>query len=153
MSSPVSLRNIPPHALRIAHRLCDQSGLSIADILRQEIVSGLLVEATKVAPDHEGMLAGLEAASLAKALRRHLSSAIDVLLEHGQHPYQAGMRHDEGKPPLPLLHAQEPVASQSIEAPSTFFEDAIGDDLELLGIGMSLAEATKSDVASPKVLK
>jgi hypothetical protein len=95
MGAPVSLRNTPPHALRIAHRLSEQTGLSIADLLRQAVVSGLLVEATKFAPDEDGTLGGLEAASLAKALRRHLSSAIDLLVEYGEHQYQGGMEQGE----------------------------------------------------------
>ncbi len=79
----LSLRNILLDALQLVHHLCEQTGLSIADLLRQAIVSGLLVEATKATPGQDGTLGGLEAEYLAKALRRHLSSAIDLLLEHG----------------------------------------------------------------------
>jgi hypothetical protein len=153
MGGPVALRNIPPHALRLAHRLCDQTGLSIADVLRQALVSGLLVEATKVAPDPDGKQAGLEAEYLAKALRRHLSSAIDVLLEHGQHPYQAAVRQDESKQDerkQTLLRAEEPVSSQQKEEQSTLFEDALGADLESLGIGMSLVDTEESKGSFPK---
>jgi len=153
MGSPVSLRNIPAQALHIAHRLCDQTGMSIADVLRQALVSGLLVEATKYAPGQDGTLAGLEAMHLAKALRRHLSSAIDVLLEYGQHPYQAVMRQGEiqqDERRQTLLRAEEHASSQKRAEQRPFFEGTIGDDLEMLGIGMSLAETAESNRPTPK---
>jgi hypothetical protein len=156
MGAPVSLRNIPPHALRIAHRLSEQTGLSMADLLRQAVVSGLLVEATKFAPDEDGTFGGLEVVYLAKALRRHLSSAIDLLVEYGEHPHQTVMGKDE-KPQQEnnrmLARTEALAAPQQGEEQSIFFENAIGDDLEMLGIGMGLAETVKSEKASPKTLE
>src|SRR5258708_35075931 len=86
MRSPISLRNLPPAALEMARRLSEQTGLSQTDVLRQAIVSGLLVEASKIAPAEDGTLAGVKVDALARALRRHLAAAIDVLIEQGQHP-------------------------------------------------------------------
>jgi hypothetical protein len=146
MSGPISLRNIPPDALQLAHHLCEQTGLSIADLLRQAIVSGLLVEATKAAPGQDGTLGGLEAEYLAKALRRHLSSAIDLLLEHGQHPYQGVMEQGEQK--QALLHTEELVSSQEMREQSIIFADALGDDLEMLGIGGSFTESRENKPSS-----
>ena len=146
MTGPVSLRNIPPHALQLAHHLCEQTGLSIADVLRQAIVSGLLVETTKFAPDQDGTLGGLEAAYLAKALRRHLSSAIDLLLEYDQHPYQIHIDRDKGKQVLASPEKQEP--SQTIPEQEAIFEGAIGDDLDMLGIGPGLSETQANNQLS-----
>jgi len=151
MGTPVSLRNIPPHALRLAHRLSEQTGLSMADLLRQAVVSGLLVEATKFAPDEEGTLGGCDPVSLAKALRRHLSSAIDLLIEYGEHPHQAVMGSGEQlqqKNNRILARAETFAGNQQEGEQNSFFEHAIGDDLEMLGIGMSLAEAMESEQAS-----
>lgn len=75
-ASPNSLRNIPPDALKLAHALSAQMGLSLSDVFRLALVSGLLVEATKIAPGPDGTLAGWSGTVLAKALRRHLGSAI-----------------------------------------------------------------------------
>jgi hypothetical protein len=137
----------------MAHRLSEQTGLSMADLLRQAVVSGLLVEATKFAPDEDGTLGGLEATSLAKALRRHLSSAIDLLVEYGEHPYQGAMEQGEKSQQennRTLAHTEEPAPLQHEEEQSSFFENAIGDDLEMLGIGMSMAETVESKGTLPK---
>ena len=58
MSDPVSLRNIPPDALKLAHTLSAQTGLSLNAVFRLALASGLLVEATKVTPGPDGKLAG-----------------------------------------------------------------------------------------------
>ncbi|HEU5381897.1 MAG TPA: hypothetical protein VFV38_41275 [Ktedonobacteraceae bacterium] len=153
MSDPVSLRNIPPDALKLAHALSVQTGLSLGAVFRLALTSGLLIEATKVAPGLDETLGGLETASLAKALRRHLSSAIDLLVEYGEHPYQGmmgqGERPQQGTPrTLPRL--EEPADPKLVEEQSLLFENAIADDLDLLGIGMSLAEIVESQGISPK---
>jgi hypothetical protein len=150
MSAPISLRNIPPAALHIVHCLCKQTGLSMADLLRQAIVSGLLVEATRFAPAPDGTLGGLEAAVLAKALRRHLSSAIDLLIEYGELPYQGrGTEKPRQERKPMLMQAEESSAAQPEQGQGLLFEDAIGDDLEALGIGMSLAETQGQGAAFP----
>lgn len=144
MSVPTSLRNIPPQALQIAQHLCEQTGLSIADVLRQAIVSGLLVEATKVAPGADGTLGGLEAAYLASALRRHLGSAIDLLTEYHQHPYQMYMTHGEREVREPVRDLSEKsLQPQRSSEKVEIFETAIGDDLDMLGLGIGLSEAIK----------
>jgi hypothetical protein len=156
VGTPISLRKIPPHALRMAHRLSEQTGLSIADLLRQAVISGLLVEATKFAPDEDGTLGGSDPASLAKALRRHLSSAIDLLVEYGEHPHQGAM--GQGEKPQQENHRTfartEALAfPKPGEEQNVLFEHAIGDDLAQLGIGMSLAEIVESEGTSSKMLK
>src|SRR6266446_4032767 len=103
MSDPVSLRNIPPDVLQLAQALSTHMGVSVASVLRLALASGLLVEATKVAPDQAGRYAGLDGATLGKALRRHLASAIDVLVEYGQHPYHSVFSTEPpGQRPYPL---------------------------------------------------
>ncbi len=140
MSDPISLRNIPAELLQLAQNLSAQTGLSLAAVLRLALASGLLVEATKVAPDQAGHYAGLEGTTLAKALRRHLASAIDVLLEHGQHPYPSPSASSAERP------AQRPPsfgpgpAAPLLTGEAAAFDHALGDDLETLGLGMGLAQ-------------
>ena len=153
MSDPISLRNIPPDALKLAHALSAQTGLSLGAVFRLALTSGLLIEATKVTPGPDGTLGGLETALLVKALRRHLSSAIDLLVEYGEHPYQGAM--GQGERPQQETHQtlpriEEPAAAKPVEEQSLLFENAIGDDLDMLGIGMSLAETVESQGASQK---
>ncbi len=138
MSDPISLRNIPPEALQLAQSLSTQMGISVAAVLRLALASGLLVEATKVAPDQAGTYAGLDGATLAKALRRHLASAIDVLVEYGQHPYLSAFSPEQpAQRPRPLEPG--PSAPRSAGDP-VVFDSSLGDDLEALGLGMGLAE-------------
>jgi hypothetical protein len=138
MSDPISLRNVPPELLHLAHALSAQVGASVAVVLRLALASGLLVEATKVAPDQAGTYAGLDGAVLAKALRRHLASAIDVLVEHGQHPYQAAFSVEQ---PAQRSHSLQPaLPTPSFAEGAGVFDPSLGDDLEALGLGMGLAE-------------
>ena len=142
MSDPISLRNIPPDLLQLAQHLSAQTNLSLAAILRLALASGLLVEATKVAPDQAGHYAGLEGTTLAKALRRHLASAIDILLEYGQHPYLAA---SSAQQPAQRPHLFEPRPSAPLSTGETVgFDHALGDDLEMLGLGVGLAERESS---------
>ncbi len=142
MSDPISLRNIPPELLQLAQSLSAQTGLSLAAVLRLALASGLLVEATKVAPDQAGHYAGLEGTTLAKALRRHLASAIDVLLEYGQHPYPSASNAEQ---PARRPHPFEPGPSAPLSTVEAVgFDHALGDDLEMLGLGVGLAERESS---------
>ncbi len=147
-SAPISLRNIPPTALHIAQSLCHQTHLSMADLLRQALVSGLLVEATRFAPDQEGKLGGQDPAVLARALRRHLSSAIDLLLQYGELPYQGTREPGEKPRQEPNPRMEHPAASGLAEGQQVLFERAIGDDLEMLGLGMSLAQTLEGPETS-----
>lgn len=134
---PSSLRNIPPDALKLAHALSAQMGLSLSDIFRLALVSGLLVEATRVAPDSDGNIAGWEGPRLAKALRRHLGSAIDLLIENGEHPYNVVPTNEKRGP-----HHSSPGGQWGLlpkDAKDQSQENALEDDLEDLGIGFSLS--------------
>lgn len=84
-TNTILLRNIPGDIVTIAEAIAQQTGLSLIDVCHLALGSGVLIEATKIPPDHEGTYAGLDSVYLAKALRRHLSSAID-LLASGEHP-------------------------------------------------------------------
>lgn len=141
-SNPVSLRNIPEETLKLAHALSQHTGLSINDVLRLALVSGLLVEATRVTPNTDGSLAGLDAAYLAKALRRHLSGAIDFLIEQGQHPSlgMIGKNQTNGSDTL-ASSQQEPASGETESKDVALFDNALGDDLETLGLGMGLSES------------
>jgi len=134
MSDPISLRKIPPEALKLAQELSTQMGLSINDMFRLALASGLLIEATKVAPRPDGTQGGLPGLWLAKALRRHLGAAIDLLLEYGEHPYQTLMK---GRQEEQALGGAERAVSPGN---GRHVEPSIGDDLDALGIGLGLAE-------------
>jgi hypothetical protein len=139
MSDPISLRKIPPDALKLAQELSVQTGLSINDVFRLALASGLLVEVTKVTPKPDGTLAGWPSAVLAKALRRHLGAAIDLLLEYGEHPYQALMKGRQEE----RAHSGA-ISSGGMPGNGSASEPSIGDDLEALGIGLGLS-ATLED--------
>jgi len=144
MSDPISLRNIPPDALHLAHEISRQTGLSINDVFRLALASGLLVEVTKLAPQKDGTLGGLPAASLAKSLRRHLGSAIDLLAEHGQHPHQSVIGGQQRDAEI----ASPKMTTSSLLVPAEekmFLERSIEDDLDSLGIGLGFSEALEEN--------
>jgi hypothetical protein len=142
MTNPMSLRNIPPDILRLARATSVQTGLSVNAVFRLALASGLFVELTKIAPDQAGTYGGLQATDLAKALRRHLSSAIDFLLEQGQHPYQGTMSTRTSGVSLSFPQHEMP-SPQTMSGDGVMFDRSIGDDLEALGIGMGLSESAE----------
>lgn len=135
-SFPVSLRNIPAEVVEIAQTIAQHTGLSIADVYRLALASGVLVEATKIAPDGAGTYARLDGPTLARTLRRHLSSAIDLLLANGEHPASALLTTMAGtsrsEEPRSLSPSQEP-------SPEMAFDPTLGDELADLGIGLGLS--------------
>jgi hypothetical protein len=140
-SHPVSLRNIPQESLKLAHALSQHTSLSLNDVLRLALVSGLFVEATRVTPAPDGSLAGLDAAYLARALRRHLSGAIDFLIEQGQHPSLATIGSNQANRVEPAALPQQSGTFVEEESEGiALLDNALGDDLEALGLGMGLAE-------------
>jgi hypothetical protein len=143
VSKPQSLRNIPPDATRYAEQISVRTGLSMSDVFRLCLLSGSLVELTKVASDADGNYGEIDALVLARTLRRHLASAIDFLLEHGQHPYQ-GMLQGELETRASLLSLSSHKTTEQRETTETAFDHALGDDLELLGMGFGLSETTEA---------
>lgn len=129
--APLSLRNIPTEIAEIADAIARHTGLSLADVYRLALGSGVLVEATKITPDRAGSYAGLDGAFLAHALRRHLGSAIDLLVAYGEHPAAAALVPNEGK-------ADARRAMLPDEAVP--FDPSLGDDLESLGLGLGLSQ-------------
>ncbi len=138
MSDPISLRKIPPEALKLAQELSAQTGLSVNDVFRLALASGLLIEATKVTPGSDGTQGGLPGVWLAKALRRHLGAAIDLLLEYGEHPYQALIKGRQEE--QTLGGAERAVSPGGMLGNGIPIEPSIGDDLDALGIGLGLSE-------------
>jgi len=138
-TNAISLRNIPAEVATIAEAIAQQTGLSLTDVYRLALASGVLVEATKITPDREGTYAGLDGAYLARALRRHLGSAIDLLLAYGEHPassmlaYPPSTRVAGSEDAPPLMPDEEPDTDP-------LFDSSLGDDLESLGIGLGLSE-------------
>jgi hypothetical protein len=137
MSDPVSLRNIPAEVLHIAQALSTQSGLSVNAVLRLALASGILVEATKLPPAQDGTYGGVAVASLVRALRRHLGSAIDMLMEQGQHPYHLA---DPGGHTAAGRIQQEYAQQKTSEGNRMPFVKSMGEDLEALGIGLGLSD-------------
>ena len=137
-SDPRNIRNIPDEVTQVARQISRHTGLSESDVLRLALCSGILVEATKVTPDRSGTLAGMPAAYLAKALRRHLGSAIDFLLEQGQHPYQGTLgtaAPTQMSPTVALVPESEPA-----------YNTVMADELEGMGIGMGLSMGMEDPV-------
>lgn len=140
MSDPISLRGIPAEIMHLVQSLSVQTGLSLVDVLRLALASGIFVELTKVAPDSSGTYGGLDGEVLARALRRHLGSAIDLLLEYGQHPYQEFLHQQQGAHALPV---QPFPYSDETARDGMAFDAALGDDLESLGLGQGLSESMR----------
>jgi len=135
-TNAIPLRNIPTEVVTIAEAIAQQTGLSLTAIYRLALASGVLVEATKITPDREGTYAGLDGTYLARALRRHLGSAIDLLLAYGEHP-------------ITNVSAAQAIASEKVGSLPTDeeleqgspFDSSLGDDLESLGIGLGLSQS------------
>jgi len=135
---PLSLRNIPADVVETAAAIAQQTGLSIADVYRLALGSGVLVEATKITPDRAGTYAGLDGVYLAKALRRHLGSAIDLLVASGEHPASVGFTQTRSAgSDYPLMPSDE--AEKSLP-----FDPSLSDELESLGIGLGLSQQRES---------
>lgn len=137
-SQSIPLRRLPAEIVAVAAAISEQTGLSLSDVYRLALASGVLIEATKITPDRAGTYAGLDGAYLAKALRRHLSSAIDLLAAYGEHPHPhaAQAAPSAGGDAAGPLHPQMPPD----EATDPFFDSSISDDLESLGIGLGLSQ-------------
>ena len=140
---PTSLRNIPLDVLKLAQDLSTQTGLSINDVFRLALASGVLIELTKVSPRLDGTFCGLPAASLAKALRPHLGSAIDLMREHGQHPYLAFI--GDGKKMQSFTGSEQPAATQATSEKSQLLAGSIEENLDMLGIGIGLSDTLRAD--------
>src|SRR5260370_29133039 len=82
MSDPISLRNVSPELLHLAHTLSTQIGASVAAVFRLALSSGPLGEATKGGPDPPGTEAGLDGATLAKSTRGPPASALYLLVDY-----------------------------------------------------------------------
>jgi hypothetical protein len=66
----------------------------------------MLVEVVRLLPEQDGTIGGLQIAYLAKALRRVLGPAIDLLWEQGEHPYQTFLSGNNGVETRPSLKEQ-----------------------------------------------
>jgi hypothetical protein len=130
---PTSLRNIPSEISQLALAMSRRNGLSVADVLRLALVSGMYVEVSKAGPDRAGLYAGLDVDYLARSLRRLLATPIDLLLETGQHPYQGSFAIGAATVP------SAPALVANAQHDSMMFDDALTDELEGLGMGMGLS--------------
>lgn len=143
--NPTSIRNIPSDALQIAQDINRRTGLSVADVLRQAMVVGTLIELMKAGPDQTGTYAGFDEAYLAKSLRRHLAAPIDFLLEQHEHPYQGAFVVGQGA----ALPATADLSSLDLlpAKPGMMFDSALVGELDDLGLGGGLAADMMADGA------
>ncbi len=81
-------------------------------------------------------------AYLAKALRRVLGPAIDLLWEQGEHPYQTVLNGNGSVGTRPSL--TEGSFSQTAPFQHASAEGVMREDLDLLGIGIGLSETLES---------
>jgi len=130
MRDRFSLRNIPKEAEQLAEVIHRQTNLSESDVCRLALVSGMLVEVVRLLPEQDGTVGGLQIAYLAKALRRVLGPAIDLLWEQREHPYQILLSRSNGAGVPPLL--DEGASYQTAPLQEASVEGLIGDDLDLL---------------------
>jgi hypothetical protein len=87
---PISIKNIPPEAWEMVQAISAKSGSDVAEVVRQCVVAGSLIELIKAGPGNEaGRYGEFSSAYLASLARRVLGAPIDFLLETGQHPYLA----------------------------------------------------------------
>ncbi|HLI71999.1 MAG TPA: hypothetical protein VKV19_19775 [Ktedonobacteraceae bacterium] len=96
---PISLKNIPPDAWEMVQAISAKSGAEVAEVLRQCVVTGSLIELIKAGPDDEaGKYGDFSPTYLARLTRRALGAPIDFLLETGEHPYLATLAANANGP-------------------------------------------------------
>jgi hypothetical protein len=136
---PQSLR-IQPEVMALAAVIAKEQGEGqVASILRQALSCGMLVLVASLSPDENGQLATFEPAFLAKALRRKLAAAVDLLIEHGQLP--------QGMVVSPVMssmlsssdHHPGLEKTPSPAARAFAFDSQMCDDLDALGIGVGIS--------------
>lgn len=143
MRDRFSLRNIPKEAEQLAEAIHRQTHLSESDVCRLALMSGMLVEVAGLPPETDGTIGGLQVTYLAKALRRVLGPAIDLLWEHGEHPYQVLISGNKGVVAFPSPgEVALPSRTALKEAP---IEHSMENNLDLLGIGAGLSEILENN--------
>lgn len=138
---PISIKNLPPEAWEMVQAISVKSGADVADVLRQCVVAGSLIELIKVGPDNEvGDYGEFTSMYLACLARRVLGAPIDLLLETGQHPFLATVIADANNPtPAPK--------DESSDAPTSNFllEQEMVEELQMLGLGESFSAGWRPD--------
>ena len=143
MRDRFSLRNIPKEAEQLAEVIHRQTNLSESDVCRLALVSGMLVEVVRLLPEQDGTVGGLQMTYLAKALRRVLGPAIDLLWQQGEHPYQTILNGNGSVGTRPSL--TEGPSAQTAPLQHASAEGVMGEDLDLLGIGIGLSATLENN--------
>jgi hypothetical protein len=143
MRDRFSLRNIPKEAEQLAEVIHRQMNLSESDVCRLALVSGMLVEVVRLLPEQDGTIGGLQMTYLAKALCRVLGPAIDLLWTQGEHPYQTFLSGMNGAKTPPLR--PERTSSKMTPLQQASIGGVLGEDLDLLGIGIGLSATLKDN--------
>lgn len=138
---PISIKNLPPEAWEMVQAINAKSGADVAEVLRQCVVAGSLIELIKVGPDNEvGDYGEFTSMYLACLARRVLGAPIDLLLETGQHPYLATLTTDANTPmPAPKDEPSDAPAS------SFLLDQEMVEELQMLGVGGSFSAGWQPD--------
>ena len=138
---PINIRNIPPEAWEMVQAISAKSGSDVAEVLRQCIVAGSLIELIKAGPDNEiGEYGEFTSTYLACLARRVLGAPIDFLLEAGQHPYLATLTADANGP-APVTKKGSSDASAS----DLLLDQEVVEELQMLGVGGSFSSGWQPD--------
>ncbi len=137
----ISISNLPPKAWETVQAISAKSGSDVAEVLRQCVVAGSLIELIKAGPDNEvGEYGGFSSTYLACLARRVLGAPIDFLLETGQHPYLATLTAGANGPaPATKKGASDAPAS------SFLLDQEMVEELQRLGMGGSFSAGWQPD--------
>jgi hypothetical protein len=138
---PISIKNLPLEAWEMVQAISTKSGADVAEVLRQCVVAGSLIELIKVGPDNEvGDYGEFTSMYLACLARRVLGAPIDLLLEAGQHPYLAMLTADANS-------SAPATENEPSDAPTSTFllDQEMVEELQMLGVGESFSAGWQPD--------
>lgn len=138
---PISIKNIPAEAWEMVQAISEKNGLDVAEVVRQCVVAGSLIELIKAGPNNEeGEYGEFSSTYLARLARRVLGAPIDFLLEAGQHPYLPALTANAHSP-MPATKKEESDAPSS----SFLLDQGMVEELQRLGVGGSFSAGWQPD--------
>lgn len=138
---PISIKNLPPEAWEMVQAISARSGAELAEVLRQCVVAGSVIELIKAGPDNEeGEYGDFSSMYLACLARRVLGTPIDFLLETGQHPYLATLTADANAP-APAINK----GLSDAPASNLLLDQEMMEELQTLGVGGSFSSGWQPD--------
>lgn len=138
---PITIKNISSEAWEMVQAISEKSGSDVAEVVRQCVVAGSLIELIKAGPTNEaGKYGEFSSAYLAGLARRVLGAPIDFLLETGQHPYLPALTAGAISP-MPAPNEEETDAPAS----SFLLDQGMVEELQRLGVGASFSAGWQPD--------